>query len=627
MFPYTRTAIIVPFLMTLTACATFTSNESDDKAPYYEASFNDRNRAPASFAPAVVSPEDNGAASLDPLYMRTQADYYFAMGEAYALEGNSQKAVEAFKMVLIYDTNSPAVNMRLAAEFLKQGMITESLAQAEEAVAKDPKNVDGHLLLGGLYSSLKLYPKAMEQYNTVMKLQPDNTEAPLYIGALYSEQKQSDKAVKYFESLLKNPEYNTPYLAHYYIGRVRLEQSETKFQKAAETSFKKALDLKPDFADAVLSLGVLYSKQKSEDKAVSLYRAFQKENSPSPRVAEVLAQIYIERGDYENAYEQLEVMENDSDEPLNVRMKMALILIEQKRYDTAVAKLEEILKDAPESDKVRFYLAAVYEETRQHEKAVKEYTKIPATSTYYGEAVVHAAYLLKGLGRLNEGLEVAAAGLKARQDQPQIFAMYASLLDEKGDYKNASATLEQGLKKFPENAQLRFYYGTINDRMGNKDVVVTEMQKVLELDPNHVQGLNYLAFTWAEMGVKLPEAEKLARRALELEPTDGYVLDTLGWILYKQNKFAESIKFLEAAYKHQSTVSIIAEHLGDAYYKHSMVDKAKKMYKKAADLETEPKKVQEIRSKITAIEKQELNGTPRLPASVEKPVAEHASEK
>ena len=263
MFPYTRTAIIAPLLLSLTACATFTSNDSD-KAPYFEASFDDKNRAPASLAPAVLSLD--GGSTLDPLYMRTQADYYFAMGEAYALEGNSQKAIESFKMVLVYDTNSPAVNMRLAAEYLKQGMITESLAQAEEAVKKDPKNVDAHLLLGGLYSSLKVYPKAMEQYHTVMKLEPGNTEAPLYIGALYSEQKQSDKAVKYFETLLKNPEYTTPYLAHYYIGRVRMEQSETKFAKVAEASFKKALELKSDFADAVLSLVCCIQNKKMKTR-------------------------------------------------------------------------------------------------------------------------------------------------------------------------------------------------------------------------------------------------------------------------------------------------------------------------------------------------------------------------
>ncbi|MGZ3774454.1 MAG: tetratricopeptide repeat protein [Pseudobdellovibrionaceae bacterium] len=618
MFFYTtRTAIIFPLLMTLTACATFTAGESE-KAPYYEASFDDRNRAPASFAPAVVSSKDG---TLDPVYMRTQADYYFAMGEAYSLDGNSQKAIESFKMTLVYDQNSPTVNMRLATEYLKLGMISESLAQAEEAVNKNPKSVEAHLLLGGLYSSNKAYPKAMQQYETVLKLQPTNTEAPLYIGALYSEQKQSEKAIKYFESLLKNADYNAPHMAHYYIGRVRMEQSEAKYLKMAEDSFKKALSLKPDFADAVLSLGVLYNKQKKDDKAIVAYREFQKQNAPSSRVAEVLAQLYIDRNEFDKAYEQLEIVENESSEPLNARMKMALILIEQKRYDTAAQKLEAVLKEAPDSDKVRFYLAAVYEEMQKNEKAMNEYRKIPVSSTYYGESVVHAAYLLKNLGKLDEALEVASQGIKARNDQPQIYAIYASLLDEKNDFKGAAKILEDGLKKFPENAQLRFYYGTINDRLGHKDVVVSEMQKVLELDPNHVQSMNYLAFTWAEMGARLNDAEKLARRALELEPKDGYVMDTLGWILYKEAKFSESIKFLEAAFANQSKVSIIAEHLGDAYYKQSMVEKAKTMYQKAADLESDKKKVEEIRSKISVIENQVLAGS-RLPAA-EKSIAEH----
>lgn len=620
MFPYTRAAITLPILLTLTACATLKSSDQD-KATYYESSFDDKNRAPASFAPAVVGQDGN--TTLDPLYMRTQADYNFAMGEAYSLDGNSAKAVESFKMTLVYDQESPAVHMRLAAEYLKQGLITESLAQAEEAVKKDSKNIDAHLLLGGLYSSMKMYPKAMSEYFTVMKLQPENTEAPLYIGALFSEQKQYDKAVKYFESLTKNTEYTTPYLAHYYIGRVRMEQSGAKFQAAAESSFKKALQLKPDFVDALLSLGSLYTKQKKEDKALAMYREYQKENAPNGRVAEILAQSYIEKGDFAQAYGQLEVVEAESEEPLNVRMKMALILVEQKKYDLAAQKLEDVLKDAPESDKVRFYLAAVFEEMQLNEKAVKEYRKIPVASSFYGEAVVHAAYLLKGLGRLDEALAVASQGLKERQDQPSVFAMYASLLDEKNDYKGSLKILQQGLEKFPENTQLRFYYGTINDRLGNKDIVIQEMKKVLELDPNHVQGMNYLAFTWAEMNMHLPDAETLARRALELEPKDGYVLDTLGWILYKQQKFAESIQFLEAAHKYQSTVSIIAEHLGDAYLKQTLVEKAKKMYRKAADLETDKRKVEEIRSKIFAIEKQEL-ATPRLPASTEPPIAERA---
>lgn len=619
MYSLKRYAIILPSIIILAGCATFTNSDSE-KAPYYEASFDDKNRAPSSFLPAFLK-VDNNQESIDPLYLQTQADYNFSMGETYSLDGNSTKSIEFFKLALIYDQNSPSINIRLAGEYLKQGMISESLAQAEIAANKDPKNSDAHLLLGGLYSTLKRYPKALEQYHQVLKINPENTEAPLYIGALYSEQKQPDKAIKYFETLLKNPEYQSPHLIHYYIGRVELEQDSSKHQKAAERSFKQAISIKPDFADATLSLGTLYNRQKHPEKAIALYRSFQKENTPSPKIAELLAQTFIEQEKYDQAYEQLEFLDQASDDPLNVKMKMALILIEQKKYSLAVEKLTQILELAPESDKVRFYLGAVYEETHESDKAINEFKQIDSTSTFFTDAVVHTAYLLKNKGQLNEAVDIAAKSLKQRSDQPQIYAMYASLLDEKTDYVAAAKLLEQGLEKFPDNTQLRFYYGTINDRLGKKEVVINEMKKLIELDPNHVQGLNYLAFTWAEQNVHLSDAEKLARRALAIEPQDGYVLDTLGWILFKQNKYNESIKFLEAAYKSQGAVSVIAEHLGDAYYKQSMVEKAKKMYKRAADLETNKSKIQEINNKITGIERQELN-TQRVPASVQSSLAE-----
>jgi len=619
MFSNTRAAIFLPFILTVTACASFQSVDLE-KATFYESAMNDKNRAPASFAPPIVT--SDGESKIDPLYMRTQADYHFAVGEAFSLEGNSPKAVDSFKMTLVYDQEAPMVRLRLAAEYLKQGMIAESLAQAEEAVSKDSQNIDAHLFLGGVYSSMKMYSKALNEYLTVMKIEPKNTEAPLYIGALYSEQKQFENAVKYFESLVKNPDYTTPHLAHYYIGRVRMEMPDPKSKNMAEVSFKKALELRPDFVDALLSLGSLYSKQKKEEKAITLYREYQKENPPNSRIAEILSQVFIEKGEYQQAFEQLEVLESESDDPLNVRMKMALLLIEQKKYSLAVKKLELILKDAPDSDKVRFYLAAVYEEMGVIEDAIREYRKVPSASNYYGESIVHAAYLLKGSNRVNEAIEVVSIALKERQDQPSIFAMYASLLDEKADYKEASRILQLGLERFPKNAQLRFYNGTMYDRLGKKEMVIDEMQKVLEIDPNHVQSMNYLAFTWAEMGIKLDGAEELARKALQLEPQDGYILDTLGWVLHKANKTAEAIPFLEAAHRNQSSVSIIADHLGDAYLKQSMVEKAKKMYQRAAELETDRVKAEEIRSKIFALEKQEAL-PPRLPASANAPLAEH----
>jgi tetratricopeptide (TPR) repeat protein len=610
-----RLGFIISQVGFLVACVGTPAKDSE-KGIYFDSAFNDHNQAPKSLAPSVNIFDGSAQnATLDPLYMRTQADYHFAMGESFSLEGNHQKAIEAFRATLSYDPNSLAVLLRLSGEYMKTGLLTEALDITLVAAEKHPNNVDVKLILGGIYASMRVFPKAVIEYEAAMKLKPELTDVFLYLGAIYSEIKDFEKAVKFFESLAKRSDYQAKHLAYYYIGRVRSEQKEEKYQKMAEQAFKKSIEIKPDFAEASLSLGSLYMKKNEEEKALQLYSVFQKKFGPNQRVADILSQLYIERERYDEAYEQFEILETQSENTLNVKLKMALILIEKKIYDKAVVKLEEVLKEAPESDKVRFYLGAIYEETKQDQKAINQFSKIPSGSQYFGEASTHTAYLLKGLGRLNEAIVHIEKAILSKKDNAQMVAMYASLLDEKGDIKKATSVLEKAILDFPENAQIRFYFGTLQDRVGEKARVIESMKKVIELDPNHVQALNYLAFTWAEVGVQLEEAEKLVRRAIELEPKDGYVLDTLGWILYKRGRVGQSIGFLEAAHRFQPTVGVIAEHLGDAYYRQAMIDKAHKMYQKALENETDIKKIEQIREKITSISSQELL-SPRSPASL-----------
>lgn len=599
----------------LAACSTQSAkNTEDGKSVFYDSAFNDRNRAPASFSP----PEKMlGGSPQDPFYLRTQADYYFSMAEAYSLEGNHPKAIEAFKMTMNYDSSSVTVQLRLANEYLRSGLMTEALDVANGVAEKDPENIEAKMILGGIYSNMRMFGKAIENYEYVYKKKPDNLEVPLYLGAIYSETKQFDKAVKFFEAMSKNPDYPAPHLAYYYIGRVRGEQKDEKNQKLAEQAFKKCLEIKPDFSEGILALGSYYLRKNEDQKALQIYAQFQKKFGPNTRIADILSQMYVEKEMYDEAYEQYEILEAQSEASLNIKLKMSLILIEKKIYDKAIAKLEEVLKEAPESDKVRFYLGAVFEETKQDDKAIAHFKKIPPSSQYYAEAVIHTAYLLKGMGKITEGIQFMETALANKKDYAQMVAMYASLLDEKGDIQKASVVLEKGTIDFPDNAQIRFYYGTLQDRMGKKEQVIDSMKKVIELDPNHVQGLNYLAFTWAETGAHLEEAEKLARRALDIEPRDGYILDTLGWILYKRGQFTQSVQYLESAHKFQPNVSVIAEHLGDAYHRQAMNDKALRMYEKALEFETDIKKIDEIRSKLTALQDQKVIEN-RTPASLYK---------
>jgi tetratricopeptide (TPR) repeat protein len=568
-------------------------------------------------APARLTPPDYATGSSNPVlnetYLSSQADFHFTMGETLSFEGQSPRAIEEYKSTLIYDPKSVAVRLRLGQEYMRMGMMTEASEQAEIAVDMAPDNVEARMFLGGLYMTLKLFDQAREQFAAILAKNPGHTEAAVYSGALLAEQQKYDESVKYFEALSKNKDFKEPEKAYYYIGRVRSEQGAEHYADAKK-AFHQALVKKPEYPEAVLALASLERANKKEKEMEQLLVSYQEKFGPEREMARQLSHLYLEREDYDKALEQLEALDGFERDNLNIKMQIALILIEQRKYETAAQRLEDVLQQAPESDKVRYYLGAVYEELNKPTLAVDHYSKIPAGSSYFAEAVVHSAHLLKTNGQMDAAIALIEKALKAQDDVPQIYAFYATLLDETRQFKKAVKMLAAAVERFPTNTQLRFFYGTMQDRVGNSAETIVQMAKVLEQDKDHVQALNYLAYTYADMGKNLDDAMTLATRALELQPGDGYILDTVGWIHFKRGETETAIKYLEAAVKARPDESIIAEHLGDAYIRNQMWQKAQRLYQKAVSMEADGTRSQKIQDKLANIQSQ-VQGSNRSPAS------------
>lgn len=599
-----RALALSAILMFVTGCATLSSGPSQQTP------------APALDKKEQLLPQADGTSdpTIDPTYMRSQADYHFTMAEALSLEGRSEKATEEFKLTLVYDPESVTVRMRLAAEYVRQGLLSEAIEYGEGAVEKDPQSQDARMLLAGLYSSIKMYDHAREQYDEVLRLNPEHSEAAIYVGAILAEQKKYGEAIALFGKLAAQPGNKDAERAYYYLGRIYLERDEKGDTQNAETAFSKALQEKTDYTEAVLALASLYKETEREPAALKMLESFQEKFGPSKEVAKVLSREYLDKEDYEKAYEHLEVIEGFERDNLNVRVQLALILIEQKKFLDAAMRLEDILMQAPDLDKIRYYLGAVYEELKRYDLSVQNYQLVPPSSLYFADATIHAAHIYKSQAKHVEAAQVIEAAIKRREDLPQFYAYYATLLDEQKDFKKALKMLENAVEKFPNHAQLQFFLGSMHDRLGESDKTIAAMKRVLEIDNQHVQAMNYLAYTYAEQNIELELAEDLARRALAAQPTDGYILDTMGWVLFKKGKTSQALRYLEAAYKTKGDEAIIAEHLGDAYFRSQLLGKARTMYQKAMQLETEPSKANKVKEKLASTERQleELN---RMPAS------------
>ncbi|MGZ3721992.1 MAG: tetratricopeptide repeat protein [Bdellovibrionales bacterium] len=601
---------IVPVFITATACSTVGQK---DGGAYRDSALSNQNPAPKNLSPPDYSP---AAPTMDDAYLSSQADYHFTMGETLSFEGQSARAIEEFKTTLIYDPKSVHVRLRLAAEYVRLGTITEAVEQGEIAVDMAPHDIEARMLLGGLYSGLKMFDPARNQFAEILKLNPEHAEAAIYMGALLAEQKKYDESIKYFEDLAKNENFKDSEKAYYYIGRVRSEQGSEHYAEA-EKAFGKALAVKADYPEATTALAMFLRAQNKEKQMETLLKSYQEKFGPDHEMARQLSHYYLEAENFDKALEQLEVVDSFERDNLNIKIQIALILIEQKKYEQAAVRLEDVLQQAPESDKVRYYLGAVYEEINRPELAVLHYKKIPAASTYFSEAVVHSAHMLKTAGNMDGAIELVEKAIKESDDVPQLFAYYATLLDENKNYKKAAAMLTAAVEKYPTNTQLRFFLGTMQDRLGNTKETIAQMNKVIEQDKDHVQALNYLAYTYAELGKNLDDATALATHALELQPNDGYILDTIGWIHFKKGEVEEAIKYLEAAHKAKSDEAIIAEHLGDAYLRHQMWQKAQKMYMRAAELERDTDHNRKIMEKIANVQTQVQQGPgSRSPASI-----------
>jgi tetratricopeptide (TPR) repeat protein len=221
----TRIKILAILLFaTMAACNTTSKKASVDrdselvKAANEKSPADEGNSPPVTMDRAPASIAAAGGAVIDPEFMRAQADYHFTVAEAYALDGETAKAIEEYKLTLIYDPDSAQVRLRLAEELVKKGLLVQAVDQAETAVQEKPHMVEARLLLAGLYTSSKLYDKALEQYQYVSKDSPDNIEAALYIGVLLAEEKKYDESIKHFKKLAKDKEH--AHLAYYYWGRI-----------------------------------------------------------------------------------------------------------------------------------------------------------------------------------------------------------------------------------------------------------------------------------------------------------------------------------------------------------------------------------------------------------------------
>lgn len=586
--------------------------------PYFDSAMNDKNRAPASIGtPEEYEVSKNSKAPFD---QKVQVDSLYLQAELQSLEGKSEEAIETLKTTISLDPESAMLTYRLAVEYYRRGQLTDAVYWAEKSFAKEPEKRETALFVAGLLSSKKDFERAEGIYKKLLKKDAKDIEANFYLAALYSERKDFKKALQYFTKLTTMPNYEQKYLAYFYRARVKIEMSGKIDAPGVQTDLESSLKHKPEFFDSIQLIGRIIEKKSGREASLKYFAQYQKKHGPIIRLAEVLSQHYLQKGDYDNAYVQLEILEPAIEDNIQVKLKMALILVEKKIYDRALDRLRELNEMVPDSDKVKFYMAAVYQELKKPEPALKSYLEIQSSSGHYEEARQQAAYLLRNKGQTDKAITVMEDLLEKKSENVQSYFIMAQLYEDLKKYDEAISYLKTADSKFQPNPQVHYFLGTLFDRKNDKDNMLLHMKKALSLNNEHVQTLNYLAYSLADMKKDLPQAEEMALKAHTLDKQDPFIQDTVGWVYYQKGEYDKAVKYLEKAHQSQPDVGVIADHLGDGYTKLNKAEKAQQLFQKALSSEQDAQKKKQILNKIADLKKlqatpQSTSQSPRLPAS------------
>ena len=112
------------------------------------------------------------------------------------------------------------------------------------------------------------------------------------------------------------------------------------------------------------------------------------------------------------------------------------------------------------------------------------------------------------------------------------------------------------------------------------------------------QVLNYLAYSWVDMGQNIDEAFRMLKRAVDLTPRDGMIIDSLGWAYYRLGRYEDATRELEKAIELKPGDPVINDHLGDAYWQVGRKLEAKFQWRHAKDSSPEPDDLVKIERKL-----------------------------
>jgi len=515
-------------------------------------------------------------------------------------------AASYFDRALATDPDNLALLQRTLLLKLADGRIEEALELARRSVKVNPRAGVAHLVLVAEESKLANHAAAKTRLEAAPKAEFDALLRPLLLAWALAGAGDFDGAVKSVESLDERGGYGPFKALHLALvndlaGRVAPAEAAYRQSMAANNGGS---------ARAVEAFGGLLERSGRRDEAVRLYREFL---ARVPDNAAILAAV--DRAERQVPPARLVATAAEGAAEAVFGAAAALALSNNRNREPATIYLRLALYLQPKLAVARALLGELLEADRRWDDAITEYRAIDPSTQYGWDARIRIAALLDQTGKTDE----AVAQLRLLiAERPSDWAAAVTL----GDILRARERFPEAVVAYDQAAQrvgtigerhwtMLYARGIALERAKQWERAEGDFQRALELKPDQPQVLNYLGYSWVEQGRNLDRALNMIEKAVQQRPSDGYIVDSLGWVHFRLGNFPEAVRYLERAVELRPGDPTINDHLGDAYWRVGRRLEARFQWRRALALKPDADLIPQIESKIDI----GLDGPPQRQAS------------
>jgi tetratricopeptide (TPR) repeat protein len=349
--------------------------------------------------------------------------------------------------------------------------------------------------------------------------------------------------------------------AHFAVAQAALAAED---EATALAEVRRAAELQPGWEVAAIFEAQVLQRRSPGEASASL-AAFLAKYPEARETRLAYARLLVGERQFAEARAQFETLLAANPNNADVIYAVALLAAQMKDYAIAEKNLRRLLDMGfRDPNSARFTLGQVAEEQKQWQAAIDWYQSIQRGDQYI-PARLRVASVMAKQGKLAEARAYLHNVTAGGEQRVQLLIAEAQLLRDANQHREAFELLGKALEAQPDQPELLYDHALTAERLERFDILEGNLRKLIQMRPDHAHAHNALGYSFADRNMRLPEARKLIERALELSPQDYYIIDSLGWVLYRQGDLKGAEAQLRRAYDGRPDGEIGA-HLGEVLW-------------------------------------------------------------